>query len=268
MLPPAAPATRILPLAWTATANAASAAPATSVKTDPVPSPNEVSLTPAVVRRVTAKSSAPLESLLPATRIFPSGWTATASPLSMPPMLNLPLPCPAPAKDVSSWRAVVRRITARSSAPAASVVPATTILPSGATAAAEAKSWLPGMPAPGVKSNVPEVSSAPVAVSRATAKSWNVLTFVRVPAMTTLPSGWSAAPPANSSVVVALVAPRVATVAVPLPAVPKVVSKRALGREHARRREVVAAARVAVADGDDLARPSGRRRHARSRRAS
>ena len=91
------PTTTIRPSAWSATAVARSAfAPPRSNGTITFPSPlNVVSRpVPFASTRAAAKSGLPFASVAPTTTIIPSGWSASAAAVSMPPNVNWNVPLP------------------------------------------------------------------------------------------------------------------------------------------------------------------------------
>src|SRR5581483_9420989 len=152
--PSSNPPTTIRPSGRMATAVAWSSNPKSTVAFPPVPKvPSSV---PSGLTRATAKlfglPTTPPSPVNPATTILPSGWIATAlacSTTPSEPKLNVSLPgalpmapVPAALNVVSRLPSGLRRVTAKSAAPASSN-PTTTILPSAWTATALAWSLNP-----------------------------------------------------------------------------------------------------------------------------
>src|SRR6185437_10401621 len=209
LLSAAWPTATILPSGWIASELTHSARPAAlpiccTIRPSPL---NEESQPPVLVRRPTRKRELPPLSLAcPPMTTLPSGCTATAFRYDgLPFEPSWVRNAPSPLKALSGVPSVWKRTTTSSWMPALSLAPpATTILPSGASATALAPEsgklpspyWIVTRPPdPNVESGVPSE------LKRVTTSCWKPEASETLPARTTLPSGWSAnalAPPATS----------------------------------------------------------------------
>src|SRR5262249_37629554 len=179
------PATPMRPSAWRAAAKPDSVPPKSPPALPPVP--NAVSSAPFAFRRPTSMSP-PSGPEKPATTSLPSGRTSTAWARLKSCGLQLKVFLPSPEHVVSSEPLGLRRATAaRRSEP-----PASTILPSGCSAAPKTDSPRPWPPRPITRlppdPNV--VSSTPLLRRRATQKRLGAVGSLAVlPATTILPLG-------------------------------------------------------------------------------
>ncbi len=218
----ARPAIRILPSGWSAIALTSSFWPSLLIPATPSVSNvgSSASLTMPVVpplgfrRHTTARSGGTVGLSIPPTTILPLDCSATAVPISRPPVSCSANPSlsnvgsSAPLGWLPTSPSAFRRQTAMSSTPGNSTVPTTTILPSGATATACA--LITVAPAGGTMTAWPSESKlgsgAPPGSSRET-----VIWLLAVETSTNLPPGAVAAGVGKVDVV------RLSTVVPPVP---------------------------------------------------